>query len=260
MEPPTKEPQSPRKLFDQVVRPKGRNGKTCENLGLRPRLRCICTLSYVHILISPTYTWSHTTTWWPASPGALFVSQNSECFPFWLPLFGRKGAPLGGVGGSNFRRGTVARPYFSIRFCASLFFGVKKHQSASIRKNHLNHAVDRPKMHVVQYILFQEFASHLRKGANRKNAYFSKIWAPSFLHFLPSAARSLKRTKKTQEDRNWVFWDPLAHFEVEGGGRNFRFGMCVTKQQVFFPRVVCLCGCRVGVCGECHRVGHVVVN
>ena len=38
----------------------------------------------------------------------------------------------------------------------------------------------------------------------------------------------------------------------------FRFGICVTKQQVL-PRVVCLCGA-VGVCGECHRVSHVVIN
>ena len=41
-------------------------------------------------------------------------------------------------------------------------------------------------------------------------------------------------------------------------GSKFRFGICVTKQQVV-PRVVCLCGA-VGVSQECHRVGHVVIN
>ena len=76
------------------------------------------------------------------------------------------------------------------------------------------------------------------------------------LCFLPSAARSLKRTKNTG-DRNLVIWDPLAHFEVEGWSK-FLFGKCVTKQQVV-PRVVCLCGA-VGVCGEYHLVGHVVIS
>ena len=53
------------------------------------------------------------------------------------------------------------------------------------------------------------------------------------------------------------FWDPLAHFDVQEA-RNFWFGWSVTEQQVL-PRVVCLCGA-VGVCGECHRVGHVEIS
>ena len=42
------------------------------------------------------------------------------------------------------------------------------------------------------------------------------------LCFLPFAARSLKRTKNTGGSK-LGFWDPLAHFEVEGG-RNFGSG------------------------------------
>ena len=49
------------------------------------------------------------------------------------------------------------------------------------------------------------------------------------------------------------FWDPLAHFEVEGG-RKLGSG-CVSQNSRFLQRVVCLCGA-VGVCGACHRVGH----
>ena len=53
------------------------------------------------------------------------------------------------------------------------------------------------------------------------------------------------------------FWDPLAHFEIEGG-RNFGSGY-VSQNSRFYHVLSCLCGV-VGVCGECHLAGHVVIN
>ena len=91
-----------------------------------------------------------------------------------------------------------------------------------------------------------------------KMIFFSIFLDPPIfaMYFLPSAARSLKRTKK----HRWIekrFLGPLGPFWGWRGSK-FRFQICVTKQQVL-PRVVCLCGA-VGVCGECCRVGHVVIN
>ena len=71
------------------------------------------------------------------------------------------------------------------------------------------------------------------------------------LCFLPSAARSLKRTKNTGG-----FWDPLAHFEVEGV-RHFGSGS-VSKNSRFY-HVLSVSVVPSVSCGECHRVGHVVI-
>ena len=62
---------------------------------------------------------------WPASPWALFVSQNSEWFPFWHSF--RSGwAPLGGPGDRNFDAGPSRDPNFDpLSWLEPLSFGPK---------------------------------------------------------------------------------------------------------------------------------------
>ena len=74
--------------------------------------------------------------------------------------------------------------------------------------------------------------------------------------FLTICGTVVEENEKTQEGSKLGFWEPLADFEVEGG-RNFGSGY-VSQNSRVSPRVVSLCGA-VGVHGECHRVGHVVV-
>ncbi len=150
---------------------------------------------------------------WPAGPGPYSSLKNRNGSTFG-PLFGRNG-PFWEVRGIEIstrdRRGAL--------IWAPLFWG--EHS-----KNHSNHAVDRPKC-----MLFQEFASHSRKRAHRKNAYFSKFRSRSFLHcFPPSAARSLKRTKNTGGSK-LGFGTPWPILRLRGWETSV--WDCVTKQQGF---------------------------
>ena len=162
---------------------------------------------------------------------AFFVSQKTRNGPRFGPLFGRDG-PLRKVRGIEIstrdRRGTfMSIPSLGL---SPPFGRSKKSQSVSIRKTTYITLVDRPNMHVVDYTLFLEFASHLRKSAHRKNVFVFECCAfPSFFH---GAALSLKRTKKTQGIEMRFFGTPLAHFDFEGG-RNFGSGY-VSQNSKFY--------------------------
>ena len=149
--------------------------------------------------------------------------------------------PCGRSRGSKIRCGSqISIPFLGL----SLSFWVSKTTKCEHSKNHINHAVDRPKMHVVWYILFQEFASHLRKKSTSQKCIFFKISVTLIfsLYFPPSAARSLKRTKNT-EGSKLGFWNSLAHFEVEGG-RNFGSGYVCYKTAGFTTCCLSLWCCR----------------
>ena len=112
-------------------------------------------------------------------------------------------------------------------------------------------------MHVVENILFREFASHLRKMHIANMLFFFRNlgvlhFCTVFYHLRHGCCRERKNTGRSKLG----FWDSLAHFEVEGPEISVR-DMC-HKNSRLLPRVVCLCGA-VGVYGECHRVGHVVI-
>ena len=84
-------------------------------------------------------------TGWPASPGPFFVSQKSEWLPFW-PLFGRNG-PLWEVREIEI---SIREPDFEpFSWFETPFWRVKKQSKCQHSKSHMNHAVDRPKKHVV---------------------------------------------------------------------------------------------------------------
>ena len=146
---------------------------------------------------------------------------------------------MGGPGDRNFDAGPARDLYLDPLFLFEPpLFGCQKTSKCEHSKNHMNHEGDRPAMHVVQYILFQEFASHLKQSAHRKNAnVLGIVGSLIFQCFLPSAARSLKRTKK----HRWIdirfLGTPWPILRLRG----------VTKQKVL-PCVVCLCGA-VGVTG-----------
>ena len=110
--------------------------------------------------------------------------------------------------------------------------GCEKTSMREQSKNLLNHAVDRPKMHVVRHILFQELLLTQGKVHVAKMLFVFEILGILIfaLCVLPSAARSLKRTRSTGGSK-LGFWDRLAHFEVEGG-RNFGSG-CVSQNSRF---------------------------
>ena len=183
-------------------------------------------------------------------PWAVFVSQNSEWTTFWFP-FRSEWASFRNPRDRNFdRRGTL----ISISFLglSHTFRRVTEHQNVSVgkTKKKITQWIDQKKM-LFTCILFQEFASHQGKMHIEKMHISGNFGHPHFsLCFLPPAARSLKRTKKHREIE-MRFLGPLVDFDVEERTK-FWFRICITKQQVF-PRVV-------GVCGECHRVGHVVIN
>ena len=151
-------------------------------------------VKFYYVKDHPMKSWRVCTNWGYVSPRwlALFVSQNSECPSFWSP-FRSEWVSLGGLGIEFSMREPDFDPF---SWFDPSFLGVKKTSKCEHSKNHMNHAVDRPKMHVVWYILFQECASHLGKIALHKmHFFFQNFDPPSFLHcFLPSAARSLKRT------------------------------------------------------------------
>ena len=63
------------------------------------------------------------------------------------------------------------------------------------------------------------------KNALRKNAYYLKFRAPSFLQcFFYHLRHGRQKKMMSQGARNQGFWDLLAHFEVQEA-RNFWFGM-----------------------------------
>ena len=116
---------------------------------------------------------------WPWAP---FPSQNSE----WS-LFGRNG-PFGRSGGSNFRCGS--------QIWSPLFSGQKKHQSWSVQKNHLKHAVDRPTtMHVVWNILFRCTSQKCIFFDNSNSLIFCTV-------FSTVCGTVVEENEKTQGDRN----------------------------------------------------------
>ena len=124
--------------------------------------------------------------------------------PFWTP-FRSEWATLWEVRGIEFSTRDGSGTLISISFFGlsslfgELFFlGGQKISKCEHSKNHLNHAMDRPKMHVVWYILFQESASHQKRSVHRKNASFFEFFGSLIfaLCFVPSAARTLRRTKK----------------------------------------------------------------
>ena len=60
---------------------------------------------------------------------------------------------------------------------------------------------------------FKNLLLTLRKSAHRKHAcVFRNFGLPVFSTTCGSV---VGESDKTQEDRNWVFWDPLAHFKVQ---------------------------------------------
>ena len=124
-------------------------------------------------------------TGWPG-PGPLSPLKTWNGHRFG-PLFGRNG-PLWEVWGIEIstrdRRGNLI--------------------SIPIRKKQMNHAVDRPKMHV-----------------EKKKSCFKKLLMRIFFrNFGP-----LIFARKNTGGSKLGFWDPLAHFEVEGRSK-FWCGMC----------------------------------
>ena len=63
-----------------------------------------------------------------------------------------------------------------------------------------------------------------RESALRKNSYFTKFRAPSFLQCVFYHLRHGRQKKKRAKGLESGFWDLQAHFEVQGA-RNFWFGM-----------------------------------
>ena len=121
----------------------------------------------------------------PASP----KTRNGSLFG---PLFRSEWAPLGGLRVRNFDAGAKFRALFLVW---APHFGSKQKSKCEFTTNHGNHPVDRPKMHVVWYIVIEECASCPREMTHRKNAHFVQISSPPIFAqcFLPSAARSFKK-------------------------------------------------------------------
>ena len=88
--------------------------------------------------------------------------------------------------------------------------------------------------------------------------YFSKIWAPPFCTvFSTICGTFVEENEKTQGDRNSFFGTPWPIWrwrDVEISVRD----MC-HKNSRFYHVLSVICGA-VGVCRECHRVGHVVIS
>ena len=142
----------------------------------------------------------------PASP----KTPNGP--PFWAPF--------------SLGMGTFQRSWGSNFRCI-------KNVKVWVYKKHRNHTVDRPKMHVVWYILFQEFASHQRKSADRQNSYFLKFRAPSFLYCVFYHLRHGRQKKKRQGASFQGFWDFLTSIDntlrlSSQHERSFPFWLLVT--------------------------------
>ena len=132
-------------------------------------------------------------------PWARSVSQISEWHPFLAPF---------SVGMGPFLN-------FDSLLGLSPTFGRSKKSKCENSRNHFNHAVDRPIMHVVWYILYQEFASHLRRSAHRKNRFFRNFGVRHLCTVFSNICGTVvEENEKTQGDSG--FWDPSAHSEVEG--------------------------------------------
>ena len=130
----------------------------------------------------------------PAGAGHLSPLKD----PFWL-RFRSEWAPLGGPGDRNFDAG----PSRDLTFDPLSWFeppssGVKKTSKCEHSKNRINHAVDRAKktcclIHFVSRICF----SPKEKCTSQKFMFFEILGSVIFAScFLPSAAKSLRRTKK----------------------------------------------------------------
>ena len=132
-----------------------------------------------------------------------------------------RNGPLWEVWGIEFRRGTsMSIPFLGL----GLPCGVQKHQKCEKTMR-----IDQKTwflIHLVSRICFSP-----KESAHRKKAFFPQCLGSVIfsLCFLPSAARSLKRTKNTRGSK-LGFWDPLAHFEVKGG-RNFCSGYVSKKKK-----------------------------
>ena len=124
-------------------------------------------------------------------------------------------------------------------------FGSSSHRMENIALttlNHVNHAVVRPKIRVVSYIMFQQCASsYLKKKAHRKEGYFFKNFALP-LHFCTVFFYHFRHGRKKHtmglwELKIWVFGPP-GPFWMLRGPKIFGLG-CVAKHQVF--STWCLC-------------------
>ena len=132
--------------------------------------------------------------------------------PVLATLFGRKG-PRGEVWGIEISTRDRRRTLISIPpWFENPFLGGQKTSKCEHSKNHLDHAVDRPKMHVVYTSGFLN--PLLTKGkVHIATMHFFEILGYFIFAvcFLPSAARSLKRTKNTGGSK-LGFRDPLGPF------------------------------------------------
>ena len=165
-------------------------------------------------------------TGWPASPGS-FSSLKTRNGPRFGPRYSVGMGSLWEVRGiAHFDTG----PSGDLNFDPFSWFeppflgGQQTSKCEHSRQPYKSRSASLPKsacclIHLVSRICF----SLREKCTSQKYIYFSKFWVLSILHcFLPSAARSLKRTKK-HTGIEIRFWGPLCPFEVEGG-RNLGSG------------------------------------
>ena len=91
------------------------------------------------------------------------------------------------------KMGFPSGPFFS--WLLPPFWGFKKTWKPENTKNIKNHPENRPNMHVVERMCFQEFVSCVRKSAHLKNATCFSKWPPCILRlcFLPLTGRSKKK-------------------------------------------------------------------
>ena len=138
-------------------------------------------------------------------PWALFVSQNSEWPPFCPTLFVRNGL-LWEVReveiSTRDRRGTlILIPFLGLSLP---FFGVKKHQSVSIRKTKKITQWNDQKCMLFDTSCFKNLLLTSGKSAHRKKfIFFAFFWASSFFTvFSTICGTVVEENEKTQRDRN----------------------------------------------------------
>ena len=153
-----------------------------------------------------------------------FSSLKTRNGPPLGPPLRSEWALLGGPRDQNFDAGPSRDLNFDLLswFWASPLGG-QKTSKCEHSKNQINHVGDRPKKHVVWSILFQEFASHRRKSAHHKMHIFRNFGSLNFCTVFFHLRHGRRRERENTGGSKSGVWDPLAHFEVEGG-RNFGSG------------------------------------